>query len=84
MARKKLSAAEQRMNRATKEWMEDHRNDTPCPRDEYAAMKWRARRGIGGSSWQCEMRRRYDAALAETHERRAAEQQQTDSASPQQ
>ncbi|MGO9049928.1 MAG: hypothetical protein ACLP19_17100 [Xanthobacteraceae bacterium] len=75
MARKKPSLTEQ--------WMKDHPNDT-CPFDKHAARAWRASRGIGGTPFQKEMRRKYEIAITETRERRAAEQQQTNSASPHQ
>jgi hypothetical protein len=48
----------------TERWVLDHPSDTP-PRGAQAARRWRARRGIGGTPWQIEMRKRYDAAMAE-------------------
>jgi len=51
----------------TQRWMLDHPDDVPCPRNPAAA--WRLKRGLARS--QREIRKRYEAAMAETRAWRA-------------
>jgi hypothetical protein len=58
----------------TAQWMKDHPDDAPCPRQPSAAQMWRRKRGLEGNpvkeAREEADRAKYEAAMAETCARR--------------
>jgi hypothetical protein len=63
---KRVQASRREKLSATKQWMQDHPHDVPCPNSPDSAAAWRRKRGIGPvtsadrAQWE-----RYEAAMAE-------------------
>jgi hypothetical protein len=58
----------------TQQWMRDHPDDVPCPRDPDSARAWRRKRGLEGPSPRnVEIQRKYDEAMREKRARQKDE-----------
>jgi hypothetical protein len=60
----------------TQQWMLDHPDDVPCPRDPMSARSWRIKRGLQQAPEREVADRvqlaKYEAAMAEKRQREAA------------